>query len=461
MLSKVFDIAKRSLSQYQYALNVTSHNIANAQNADYTKQRVSFATEKAEIVGGLEWGSGTKIDDVIRMKNDLIENQILAYTNKESGSSQRSEYLSQIESLYSEPSDLGLSKLMTEFFNSWHELAVSPNSNSLRANLVQTTEKMSNKFEMITAGMTQIKKDIKTEAEDMVMSLNKGLKEITDLNKKIFEQKTLGTNANDLSDQRDKLIREALQFANTQVTYDKEGSAQLSVGGVFAADKYTTVQFQVNETAAGKLYVSATNNDSARITFLDGKLDAALKTYNDFIPTYQNKLDETAKVIVDNVNNLHAQGYTLHDPPIGGTTVSDPNANLFFDKYDKGKLFISEKILNDYNYIAASADGLSGNGEIALKIANLNSDKIYSGKTLPETYQSFIVTLGNDKKSSDQAQEANRLVLDQLEQQKSSVSGVSTDEEMTNIIQYQRSYQASARLIKAADEMLQTLLSMV
>jgi flagellar hook-associated protein 1 len=124
-------------------------------------------------------------------------------------------------------------------------------------------------------------------------------------------------------------------------------------------------------------------------------------------------------------------------------------------------LVINSEILNDPNKIAISLDGTEGNGEIALRIAQLTDSKILNGNTLQEFYTTLINDLGNDGMLQNNYTSANQIVLDELDQLKASQTGVSVDEEMTNVLKFQRTYEASAKLITIADDMLRTILEMV
>jgi flagellar hook-associated protein 1 FlgK len=122
---------------------------------------------------------------------------------------------------------------------------------------------------------------------------------------------------------------------------------------------------------------------------------------------------------------------------------------------------INDDILRDPRNIAISADGTGGNGALSIQLAELSSKKLIEGSTLLESYSALISEIGNEKSAASYSAESNKIVLDKLDEQKASYSGVSIDEEMTNIIKFQRSYDASAKLVKIADEMLQTIINMV
>jgi flagellar hook-associated protein 1 len=175
--------------------------------------------------------------------------------------------------------------------------------------------------------------------------------------------------------------------------------------------------------------------------------------YTTKIPSYQAKLDTVVNSIMNSVNEIHQTGFDNSSPVQGGLK--------FFDNYQGGQLNISERIIADPRRIAASGDGTLGNGDIATQIADLMNAKKIDGATFQESYSNLISYIANEKTTQANISEASDLAIQQMQTVKSSTSGVSIDEEMTNMIRYQRSYDASAKMIKVADEILQTLLNMV
>lgn len=450
-ISKVFDIAQRSLGVYQGVLDVTANNIANSSNPDYSRQRATISSETSQQIGNLSWGTGVKLDEINRVRDTLIDRQLRANNQKYSDMSQRNSILGQVENLFSEPSDIGLSNLSSAFFNSWQELSVTPNSVTLRNNVIQKAQNLSNKIQNINDGLDTIKSDIGAQTQDKLNSINSAIKQIQSLNSQIFKSKSSGVVPNELMDTRDKVIDDLSKLVNINVTYDSSNSAIVSIGGVFVADKGSYVQLK-STVVDEKLKITSTDGSSSP-TLNGGELFALTDMYNNKIPAYQASLDSYVNNLVSAVNGQHTKGYTLTDPPV--TSVN------FFEGYTNGVLKINSDISSNPNKIAISKDGTSGNGDIALNISNLDTQKGADGKSLLDSYTDLITQIGNDKKNAADSSQAYQLSINQLEKQRSSVSGVSIDEEMSNVIRFQRSYDASAKLIKIADEMIQTLLNMV
>lgn len=450
-VNRVFDIARRSLTVYRQALEVTANNVANAANRDYTRQQVVLGSEKSDVSNGKMWGMGIKFSDIKRVRDNLTDVQIRNTNQNYYNNNKQAQLLGQVEQSFSEPSDLGLSKLITTFFNSWQDLSVTPNSIPLRQSVIQAAQNLSAKNKSVNDYLVNIKTDIRAKFSDSVDSLNQSLKQIQSLNSQIFEYSTKGVVANELIDKRDVLIDKLSQLANINVTYDSANSASISIGGIHAVDRYVFNQFEVAATQSDLSIKSIGGQGIAQLN--GGELFAYSDVYSNKIPNYVEVLNNVMSTIVDSVNQIHKAGYTITIPPQTGIS--------FFSGYEDGELKINQDILRDPSKIAISSNGTAGNGELALKLAELSSKQILNGNSLLDNYTSMISKMGTEKAGADFLSQSNQLVLNKLDEQKASYSGVSIDEEMTNIIKFQRSYDASARLIKIADEMLQTIINLV
>lgn len=449
-LSRLFDISRRSMATYQHSIDIASNNIANAGNKDYTRQRAIISTEKTQQYAGITWGSGVKLDDIERLRSSLTECQIISNNQRHSFNERSSVLLGQIEDIYSEPSEFGISNLMGQFFSSWSELSANPTSTALRGNVVYSAQNLSAKVEEINEGLKVIKTSISYEFDDKVREVNNMLKSIQSINRQISESKAVGNNANDLMDRRDVLVNDLSKLVNISVNYESDETANISIGGVFAVDKGSFTTFEAT-TTEGALTMTSEGGDKVKIG--NGEMGALVDTYSKKTPSYKEQLDSIITQLVTSVNDLHNTGMTIDDPP-------QPGLN-FFEVYDGGKLKIKDEILNDYNKIAVSEDGTSGNGNIAIKIFEISEGNVLNGSTLIDTYSALISEVGSHKQNADRMEESGSIVLQQLKNQRDSLSAVSVDEEMLDVMKFQKAYEASAKLVRMADEMLETLIQMV
>ena len=450
-INKLFDISRSSLFAYQQALSITSGNIANANNPNYSRQQVVLGTLPPDYRAKFAFGTGVTIDQVVRVKNNITENQLRNYYQKFYASDKHSEILGKVETLFSEPSELGLSNFINEFFNSWDELAVNPGSGPLRNNVIQSAQKLSSKVQSVYEGLDLLRSDLKEEGSELVNSVNYYLDQIKVLNSDIYQASITGVSANDLLDDRDAVINELSKLVNINVSIDNNNIATISIGGVFAVDRVYANHFKLVEEN-GRLSVKS-EDENSKVALTGGEIFAVVDTYSNKIPQYYNDIDAIMNQMVQSVNELHSSGYTNTEPPQTGIN--------FFEGYSHGVLIINQDILDDPNLIAASGDGTSGNNEIALALAELKNQGLVDGKTFSEKYTDLVSNIGHQKQLNEQNANSFGLVIEQLELQKSSESGVSIDEEMINVMRFQRAYDAAAKLIKVADELLETIVNMV
>jgi len=451
-ITKLFDISRRSLLTYQKALSITSNNVANANNPDYSRQRSLFSNVGPDYRTNIAIGSGVQLTDVERIRDQILDRQSWEYRQNYNSAQKQSSILANIESLFSEPSEQGMSALLDQFFNSWDDLSVDPTSSALRSNVVYAAENLSVKLQNVYEGMTTLRRDLKKDSQVLVGDLNNYITELKHINKQIYEATVVNKGANDLLDKRDELLNKMSDIANIQVNIDEYGVANVSIGGVFAVDRVHSITFDIFEESNGKLALK-TEDGNSKVALQSGELYGNFRSVNEFIPEAKEQFDDLFNSIVFHVNQSHSQGYSTTDPPVTGID--------FFEGYSNGVLKINKDIIDDPQLIAVSKDGTNGNNELALELAKLQHNNLLNGSTFAENYANIVGSLASEKQFQDQNTETFGLVLNQLEQQISSVSGVSIDEEMIDVLKYQRSYDASAKLISIADEMMKTVLQMI
>lgn len=450
-ISKVFDIATRSLAVYRKAMDITSHNIANTNNPNFTRQRIVFSSDFTNVSAGIVWGNGVKIGDVVRYKDHFVENQTRVFNSKYNDNRRQSELISNIEKLFAEPTELGLGNMISKFFNSFSELASSPTSNPLRTAVLNTATNMATKVNSLNNSLNDVKRNIKSEFEEKVKLVNNLLSQINQVNKDLKINQSKKMSVNDLLDHRDSLLKELSKLVNINITTASDNTISVSVGGSFAVDTYHLTEFEMVEENG---YLSMKMKGGTNPVILtDGEMNALSNVFTSKVTSYQQKLDRIVNTIVTEVNKIHTTGFSRTNPP-------QTNLN-FFEPYRDGVLRINELLLKNPNYISISSDGTLGNGDLALRISEIVDQKLIDNSTIMEYYSTLINEIGNDGLLNKNLTEANQLVLDQLEQQREVTSGVSLDEEMTNVLQFQRSYEASAKLIKVSDELLKTILELV
>ncbi len=449
----ILETARRALMSQQIGINVTSHNIANASTEGYSRQRVSFTPTPAlwERYGYL--GTGVEAESIGRLRDGYLDGQIRYSNGANSAATTQQGILSQVEASFNEPSDAGLSSMLTQFFNSWQTLSTHPEDSSSRNGVIQQGTLLAQSFQRLHSELSQTHDSLNDDIGTKVANINQLTSEIGDLNSQIINAASAGGDPSDLEDQRDLKLDALSKLANITVSMDTGGAALVSIGGMTLTSRSGSVAISAQPTGGVMQIVTAKDNIQLNVT--GGELGGDLIQYNTTLPGYLNQLDQLAGALITRVNTLHSAGYGIGTPPSTGVN--------FFSGTGAGDIGVDAAVAADPNLVAASKDGTSGDNSVALSIVNAANDKILNGNslTLSQFYSGLASSVGSDINSVQSTANSQQLVLTQLENQRTSVSGVSLDEEMTNLIQYQRAYDAAARLVNTANEMMQTVITMV
>lgn len=457
-LSKVFETARRSLFAQRDAMDVTSHNIANANTPGFTRQRADLTTTAPlpDRIGLL--GTGVGMTSVSRLREKFIDSQYRVTSSTLNNSGTQTRVFSQIEAIVNEPSETGLQSMMQGFYESWQALASTPEDMGSRQVVIQSAVSLSNGIRQVYSGMSQLRSDLKEEVVTNVQRINTLASEIADFNEKIVTMTNANMSANDLMDTRDLKIDELSALANIRTLQDTKGSINISIGGVSIVSQTDTLALAVKDSGTSLAVVGADSGNPALIS--NGELGGLLTQYNTVIPGYQSSIDELSQSIMDSVNTLHTAGYGLK---AASTDPSAPTGTLFFTSYGNGVLTVNPNLEDDPALIAASASGAAGDNTQATAIANIFTAATMSGGTVSHNqfYTALAGKIGSDTSSAEREETNQELILTQISNQKNSFSGVSLDEEMTNMIKFQRAYEASAKLIKTVDDMMSTIIGII
>jgi flagellar hook-associated protein 1 FlgK len=250
------------------------------------------------------------------------------------------------------------------------------------------------------------------------------------------------------------LIDQLSKIANISTVELEDGSATIFMAGNSLVERVNTVTLGItfHSSPYGVVLDVSYGRSGQTLNFTDGELRGLIDLRDKVIPQYLENLDSLASTLIERVNSQHSAGYGLD----GSTTGLD-----FFSGSDALNIGLATIIEEDVSLIAASTDGSPGNGSNALAISNLAHQLTMNGNsaTFGDFYQSLMGNLGILSQEASQNYTNNNLLLSQLENHRQSVSGVSLDEEMTNMINYQHSFEAAARIISTVDEMMNTIIN--
>lgn len=468
-VSSVMNIAQRSMMNSQTGLQTVSHNIANKNTEGYTRQRLEIQATAPIGMGKVQIGTGSKTAAVTRTNNPHLEKQIQFEQMKLGYGDGKMAYLNRVENIFNEQATKGLNHFMGEFFNAFRELSNYPESLPIRTQVKETATNITQSFQRINGQLKKIQSEIDSEVKGEINEINRLTQEIADLNQKIESVEITGAFANDHRDKRDQLLKELGEKINIKYTEVENGKINVTAGNtvvlVSGYDASTLKSENTPEKGAkreGNADIFFQLNDRSTLfnvtsQITGGKLGGMLEVRDHIVNDVLAKMDKLAYSLAENVNEVHQMGYDQKSRPAGEFfKLNGP------EKDYSSRMELNGLINQDVSYIAAGlvpdapADNRIANAVSALQYKPLMNEK----DTLDDFYNGFVGELSVVTKKSRALFEHQAESLNQLKNIRESISGVSMDEETVKMIEYQKAFDASAKLIKTADEMLDTVINL-
>ncbi|RTE07901.1 flagellar hook-associated protein FlgK [Paenibacillus whitsoniae] len=468
------EISKRGILTQQAALTTAGHNVANANTPGYSRQVVkmvaaepieALSLQRSTIPG--QMGQGVQFTEVKRIREAFLDKQF-ANENKSLGEwTVKQDTLEKLEAIINEPSDTGLRQVLDNFWNSWQELSKQPDNLETRAVVKESALAVTDAFNHAAKQLNDLSSDLNDNISVKVTQVDTTLRQIAGLNNEIFRVEGLGNDANDLRDQRDLLVDQLSKIINVSVQ-EESGGYHIKMGNQDLVEGSTATTF--DESVATGAYPSDLNS---------GELYGLMYSNGRYVDEYRNQLNSMVTTIVTAVNDAHKNGYTLADtnPPTKGGNFFDPVTDF---ATAAATVKVSSNITDNVENIAASSrtytdeNGVvrvvKGNNENALALANIKNTKynfdgsgvtkiILNGGTFDEFLRAVVSEIGVQTQEAQRQVSNQKILVDQVDARRQSVSGVSLDEEMADMIKYQHAYNAAARSLTTFDEMLDKVIN--
>lgn len=448
-INSTLSLAKGALLTHQGAMGTASDNVANVNTEGFSRRRARMTPSPTITTTEGRFGQGVYIDGIEALRDQFVERQVRDALGDSGWFDAGNQQLMITEEIVSDLSENGLGGALDNFWNAWHELAADPSSMGARNNLRERADALTNHFnrtdEKITDQIQRIDDNIKAK----VNRLNAVTRQLADLNVEIGRAQQ----AADLEDRRGLLIDELSTLADVEYRLEENGAVVVYLDG-----KALVMHDNVNEveTSGGNggnpVYLTIPSVSDERVEVNGGEIGALINVRDGEIATLREKLDEIASTLAGQVNEVHRDGYNLNGE--SNIFFFDPNVS------GMGDIRLSTEILNGVENIAASGDGSQGDNSIALRIAELeNQNVMENGETIREAYQSTSSWFGTVVSEAQIAYDSSNLSLQQANAWRESVSGVSLDEEMAELIRFQHAFNAAAKVIGGANKMLEAVIN--
>ena len=547
-INNIFEIGRLGIQAFQRGLSVTSHNISNAGTEGFSRQNVIL--EAARPLGGVI-PTGVRVAEVRRNVDQFVEAQLTDTTQDFGRLSRRHDLLLQVESIFTESDDLGITSAVDRLFNAFRDLSTFPEGTSQRTLLLSEAGTLADTFNSASTSLTRIRTDIDSSINRNLSEVNSLASQIASLNNQIQLSESSGENANDLRDKRAVAITSLAELVNIETVDMADGTAVMVGGQLLISGKRSNSLVQVSDADnPGLNDVALQRRDGTKFVITnkitDGTISGQLTVRDTDVVGYLDRLDRTAAVLLNEINQQHAAGYGLDgttgnllfsalspDAPLAkdtntgaaaGTSTSILTASsLTMDTYElqftnattfnvvnvtDGTTILSAQTytsgnnidfdglrvvitdgtgapaasdvftvsahkgaaadlavsLTNVNKVAASstAAGVPGNNinALALVAIQTTAQGTLGSLKLNDYHAVTVGNVGSDVSLAGLQRDAKQVELDQVKSLRESVSGVSLDEELTRLLEFQRAFEASARVITTADELFQTVLTL-
>jgi len=573
-ITLLMNIARGALLAQQKGLDVTGHNIANVNTPGYTRQALVLQSSEETSLNRVKLGFGVNADSVTQAFDRFITKSIDQKTSSLAEYETEKSTLDYVQGLFNEQTGNGLNRDMADFWNAWQDLSNNPGGIAERTALLEKAQNMVQEFQGIRNGLTQTKDEMNINLKGGIEEINTLDDQIAKLNARIVEAEAGGTKANDLRDKRNSLIQNLSQL--TDISYLEKDDGALTVttkSGVALVDG--NLHWTLSQQGDDIYWNDITSDISNQLT--GGKIGAWLDLRDDILPQYMANMDELAGTMIQQVNNLHYNGYTsagqTHKyffdpisftavltngtwtgtsiPAAGGTyastapagtfqfTVTSASGTVGTDAITLGwtgpggtsgtvnfaggggyvagtmvdvsqglqislgagtvvngntfSITVAPNFTDSAKTIALSSDvadtpaniaasqsndpAETGNNQNALAIQALQDGQLNIKKwtyqnrggiqsstnqlgTMDEYYNILVGDIGLMDSQAGQNQDLQQSLINQLNELRDSVSGVSLDEEMVNMMKYQYAYIAASKMVNASDELLRSVLNM-
>jgi flagellar hook-associated protein 1 FlgK len=464
------NMASRSLQTQMTAVEVAGQNLANVNTTGYSRQSVKIETSPDISTGLGSEGTGATAVAIQQIVNTALNSQIQGQSSVSSYWTAQQSALQSAQTGLNEFLDgtgssdststatdgttsTGLSGQLNSLFSAFSSLATSPTSLSARQAVVTSAQSLASSFNQINTQLDTLQSSLNSSVSTGVSSANELLSNIAGLNQEITFAEADGGNANDLLDQREQALENLSALTDISTSTEKTGALDVSIGGqTLVSGSQVLDTLQTYDAGNGNLLVQTTTTGT-NLSLTGGSIQGTIDARDGTLATLQDNINTLASNLISGINTVYSGGYSL---------TGSTGAN-FFTGADAATITVNASLANDPSLLQASGDATAtGDNSVALSIAALagTTQSDLSNESFSDYYTQTVGGLGADLSNANTQVADQTSVSTMLATQRSSVSGVSVDEEMTNLMGFQRAYEASAQLVTTINTLMGDTLGM-
>jgi flagellar hook-associated protein 1 FlgK len=450
-LSGTLNIATGALEAEQGALTATANNVANVNTPGYSRLRPDLEESDPVTIGNLTFGMGVSLQKLESLRDPILQLRIQEETQQQGQLNSLSSAMQQVQVQFtSSSSDIGSE--ISNFFSSLNQLSTDPTNISLRQGVLTAAGNMATAFRNVSTNLSQQRSSLDQTVGQAVQQVNTLTTEIAQLNTQISQLQGVNQDASALVDKRDVLIGQLSGLIDVSTINSDSGLTLTTSNGTALVSGGDSFALTTQTNSSGLQDIYAQGNDITG-QLASGQLAGLLEVRDQRIPALLSNLDTLAAGLANGLNAANSRGYDLNGNQGGNLFVAPPPNG-------QGAAENLQVQITDPSLIAASSDGSPGsNGNVAV-LSAVQDQPVSDGEDPNDYYSGIVFGVGNDVSDSSSELSASQAILSQLQDQRNSVSGVSLDEEASNMVQYQRAYDAAAQVVTTINDMLYTVINM-
>jgi flagellar hook-associated protein 1 FlgK len=432
------EVSSRALRAFQRQLDTTGHNIANVNTKGYSRQTVDLvSTDPSQTIMGklLNVGTGVNIASINRLKDQLLEARKLSVQGDQGRYETNLSNLEKVQATFLDVDGKGVSNSLDYFFNSWSALGSNPTSMAAKQQVQfagsDLAKKVRNSFENLDSQANSQEKLIERTLTDIQALADK----VAELNINIKKDMAAGGSPNDMMDKRDEALSELSKLINIHTSQAPDGTLSVFMGSFALVDQVGSRPFPTTYDAA----TSTVSKDGLTWPITGGKLKGLFEN-------------------VTQLNSFKGAMDTFSNGATGRNFFNDSSPQTGARDFD-----LDPGILTNASLIATGTTSAKGDGSIALALSDLrNSPQAGLGnQTIGNFFSSFLGVVGSAVNTAKNNVETSYALTEQVDQQIQETSGVNLDDEMADMLKFQRSYQAAAKVLTMMDQNVGDLIDML
>ncbi len=455
-LNAALSVAAGALSAQEAAIEVVNNNIANATTPGYDREVVDLSAAASTPTDGVEIGDGVQVNGVTSVRDQLLNLQIQQQTSEQTAASAQSGVLGSVQPYFS-TSGTTVGTSMSSFFTSLSALSSAPSNSADRQTVISNAQALVQQFNATSAGLSSTQTGLSTQISGDVTEINTLASQIAALNAQIGPGTGTGQGDSSLVDQRSALEQQLSGLTQIAITTTNEGDTVTTGSGTALVAGSESFALSLSAGSDGLVQVLDSEGDNVTASLTGGDLGGMLEARDVNVPSYLNQLDSLANGFANAINAAQASGFDLN---------GDPGQPLFtIPATVSGSAASIALATTSGSAVAASSVGTpsgspGSNGNLAA-LTGVQTAALAGGLSPTGSFAALVDSVGNDASEASSQSTAIQASLTQLTTQQSAVSGVSIDEESTNLIQYQQAYEAAAEVVTTINSLFSTTLNMV